>query len=623
MACSSNSAHPSVPLTEPPGTIDMRLPTRHGGEPATLTARASTQDRSSSSPGLARGSAWPVGCAPVSPARSSSACGRTGNTASRLSRTPAGLPGRFRISVPPRLPATARDSAAIGVVSRPAVRISSARPGASRSITALVASGVTSRGPKPVPPEVTTRRRPWSTRDASRASIAGRSSGTDERPATSKPALRSISSAASPDSSVRVPAVTPSDTVSTAARNASPMAISCQTEPANREETDGGLDRSARRGARRGHPELTGDRGAPSGGPGRGPSRRAPHHAPRDVPPRLGGGAGARRRRLSGRRLPGSARHGRVPPAGGPTRGGLSRQATAWPVPRHRSSLEVRPMDDWQPPETAPPSEGPLLDTFGRVADDLRISVTDRCNFRCVFCMPAEGLKWLPKDEILTFEELTRLLGIFVSLGVRSIKVTGGEPTVRADLPTRVSMFRAAEDADLTPIKINCVVIGGENQDEVVDFATWARQTGYVVRFIEYMPLDAEHAWERAKVVPSRQIVDAIDRVFPLAPEGPDNEPAATYRFADGAPGGIGVIASVTEPFCETCNRLRLTAEGQVRSCLFALEELDLREPLRGGATDGELASIIRTAAWRKWSGHRINHPDFVQPDRSMSMIGG
>jgi cyclic pyranopterin phosphate synthase len=341
-------------------------------------------------------------------------------------------------------------------------------------------------------------------------------------------------------------------------------------------------------------------------------------------------------------------------------------------------------MDIRQPPQTPPPSEGPLLDTFGRVADDLRISVTDRCNFRCVFCMPAEGLRWLPKDEILTFEELTRLLGIFVSLGVRSIKITGGEPTVRADLPRLVSMFReagpeldmstttngilldrlaeplaqagldrvtvschslmphrfegmtrrdaldkvfaglqAAQDAGLTPIKINCVVIGGENQDEVVDFAAWARQTGYVVRFIEYMPLDAEHAWERAKVVPSRQIVDAIDRVFPLASEGPDHEPAATYRFADGAPGGIGVIASVTEPFCETCNRLRLTAEGQVRSCLFALEELDLREALRGGAADGELASIIRTAVWRKWSGHRINHPDFVQPERSMSMIGG
>ena len=342
-------------------------------------------------------------------------------------------------------------------------------------------------------------------------------------------------------------------------------------------------------------------------------------------------------------------------------------------------------ISDRQPPETTPgPPHGPLVDTFGRVADDLRISVTDRCNFRCVFCMPADGLKWLPKDEILTFEELTRLLGIFVSLGVRSIKVTGGEPTVRADLPTLVRMFRdagpdldmsmttngilldrlaaplaeagldrvtvschslmphrfegmtrrdaldkvlaglrAAQEAGLTPIKINCVVIEGENQDEVVDFAAWARETGYVVRFIEYMPLDAEHAWERAKVVPSRGIVDAIDRVYPLESMGPDSEPATSFRFADGVPGGIGVIASVTEPFCDTCNRLRLTAEGQVRSCLFALEEFDLRGPLRDGATDRELEAVIRTAVWRTWSGHRINHPDFVQPERSMSMIGG
>ncbi len=341
-------------------------------------------------------------------------------------------------------------------------------------------------------------------------------------------------------------------------------------------------------------------------------------------------------------------------------------------------------MDAWQPPETAIPTEGPLVDTFGRVADDLRISVTDRCNFRCTFCMPAEGLKWLPKDEILTFEELSRLLRTFVGLGVRSIKVTGGEPTVRADLPRLVGMFReagpdldmsmttngilldrlavplaqagldrvtvschslmqhrfegmtrrdaldkvfaglrAAGDAGLTPIKVNCVVIQGENQDEVVDFASWARETGYVVRFIEYMPLDAGHAWERAKVVPSRSIVDAIDRVFPLQPLGPDHEPATSFGFADGAPGGIGVISSVTEPFCDSCNRLRLTAEGQVRSCLFALEELDLRGPLRAGASDEELEGIIRTAVWRKWSGHRINHKDFVQPERSMSMIGG
>jgi cyclic pyranopterin phosphate synthase len=333
---------------------------------------------------------------------------------------------------------------------------------------------------------------------------------------------------------------------------------------------------------------------------------------------------------------------------------------------------------------TVAPSEGPLTDTFGRVADDLRISVTDRCNFRCTYCMPAEGLAWLPKEELLTFEELTRLLGIFVGLGIRSLKVTGGEPTVRNDLPKLVTMFRevgpeldisittngllldrlaeplaqagvdratvscdslqrhrfaemtrrdalekvlgglrAAERAGLTPIKINCVVIGGTNDDEVVDFARWARETGYEVRFIEYMPLDAEHKWERAKVVPAARILKAIDAVYPLAADGPTHEPATTYGFLDGAPGRVGVIASVSEPFCDTCNRLRLTAEGQFRTCLFALEETDLREPLRGGASDKELVTLVRESVWTKWSGHRISHPDFVQPARSMSMIGG
>ncbi len=341
-------------------------------------------------------------------------------------------------------------------------------------------------------------------------------------------------------------------------------------------------------------------------------------------------------------------------------------------------------MNAWQPPTAPPPADGPLIDSFGRIADDLRVSVTDRCNFRCTYCMPADGLTWLPKDEILSFEELTRLLGIFVGLGVGSIKVTGGEPTVRADLPTLVSMFRevgpdldisittngvlldrlaqpladagvdratvscdslmrhrfaemtrrdaldkvlaglkAAEAAGLTPIKINTVVIGGTNDEEVVDFARWARETGYEVRFIEYMPLDAQHAWERAKVVTSARILEAIDAAFPLAAAGHDNEPATSYRFADGAPGRVGVIASVTEPFCDTCNRLRLTAEGQVRACLFALEETDLRGPMRDGATDEELLALIRANVWGKWSGHRINHPDFVQPARSMSMIGG
>ena len=330
------------------------------------------------------------------------------------------------------------------------------------------------------------------------------------------------------------------------------------------------------------------------------------------------------------------------------------------------------------------PAEGPLLDTFGRIADDLRISVTDRCNFRCTYCMPAEGLQWLPKDELLTFEELTRLLTLFVRLGVRGLKITGGEPTIRADLPTLAGMFRqagpdldisittngllldrlaaplaaagvdratvscdsllqhrfaemtrrdaldkvlagirAAEAAGLTPIKINTVVIGGTNDDEVVDFARWARETGYEVRFIEYMPLDAQHAWERAKVVPGAQILHTIDTVFPLAARHHETEPATTFGFADGSPGTVGVIASVTEPFCDTCNRLRLTAEGAFRSCLFAMDETDLRSPLRAGASDQELAGLIRDGVWAKWSGHRINHPDFVQPERSMSMIGG
>jgi cyclic pyranopterin phosphate synthase len=335
---------------------------------------------------------------------------------------------------------------------------------------------------------------------------------------------------------------------------------------------------------------------------------------------------------------------------------------------------------------TGVPRTGPLLDTFRRIGDDLRISVTDRCNFRCTYCMPAEGLPWLPKGEILSFEEITRLTGLFLRLGVRSLKLTGGEPTVRAEFPKLVRMLRdldadvdmsmttngilldrlaqplsdagldrvtvsldsllrhrfeemtrrdaldkvmaglrAAEAAGLTPIKLNCVVIGGTNEGEVVDFARMARETGFEVRFIEYMPLDAEQRWEREKVVPSAQILEAIDRVYPLIAESAesDAEPATTYRFADGEPGAIGLIASVTEPFCEACNRLRLTADGQLRSCLFAMYETDLRIPMRAGATDEELEQLIRANVWAKWEGHKINHPDFERPARSMSMIGG
>jgi cyclic pyranopterin phosphate synthase len=198
------------------------------------------------------------------------------------------------------------------------------------------------------------------------------------------------------------------------------------------------------------------------------------------------------------------------------------------------------------------------------------------------------------------------------------------EEMTRRDALDRVfAGIDAARAAGLEPIKINCVVIGGTNDEEVVDFATWSREHGHAVRFIEYMPLDAQHAWERAKVVPSARILEAIDAVYALVSEGPDHEPATSYRFADGAPGGVGVIASVTEPFCDDCNRLRVTAEGEVRACLFALEETDLRGPMRDGASDDELTGLIRRTVWRKWSGHRINHPDFVQPERSMSAIGG
>ena len=330
------------------------------------------------------------------------------------------------------------------------------------------------------------------------------------------------------------------------------------------------------------------------------------------------------------------------------------------------------------------PADGPLIDTFDRVADDLRISVTDRCNFRCTYCMPAEGLAWLPRAEILSFEEIARLVAVFASLGVRAVKLTGGEPTVRNDLPALVRMVRdagpdlelsmttngilldrlakplaragldrvtvscdsllrhrfaemtrrdalervlegvrAAEAAGLSPIKLNCVVIRGQNDDEVVDFARLSRRTGHEVRFIEYMPLDADQRWEREKVVPGAEVLAAIDAAFPLVAADGDAHPATAYRFADGAPGGVGVIASVTEPFCDTCNRLRLTSDGKLLACLFVLEDVDLRGPLRAGATDQDLVALIRDGVWRKWHGHRIDHPDFVRPARSMSMIGG
>jgi cyclic pyranopterin phosphate synthase len=298
--------------------------------------------------------------------------------------------------------------------------------------------------------------------------------------------------------------------------------------------------------------------------------------------------------------------------------------------------------------------------------------------------MPAEGLDWLHKAKLLTFEEIARLTSVFVSLGVRTIRLTGGEPTLRKDLPVLVGMIReidseldiamttngflldqlasplaragldrvnvsvdslmrhkfaeitrrdalgkvmdglaAAEEAGLGPIKLNCVVVRGSNEGEIIDFAAFARSSGYEVRFIEFMPLDAEKQWERTKVVSMREIVELIGSEFPLEPLNHGTEPATVWRFADGAPGTVGVIPSVSQPFCESCNRIRLTADGQFRTCLFSLAETDLRALMRNGGSDQDVMDAVRDAVWRKEAGHRINEEDFVRPERSMSMIGG
>jgi cyclic pyranopterin phosphate synthase len=332
-----------------------------------------------------------------------------------------------------------------------------------------------------------------------------------------------------------------------------------------------------------------------------------------------------------------------------------------------------------------PPAAGPLVDSYGRLIRNLRVSITDRCNFRCTYCMPEEGLDWLPREEILSNEEIARLTALFVRLGVEEVRITGGEPTVRKGLPTLIEMLaplrerglrslsmttngsslaaqahdlagaglrrinvsldslrrdrfaaltrrdelpaviagiRAARDAGLSPVKINVVVVRGVNDDEVVDFARFGRDEGVAVRFIEFMPLDAEHRWDQGSVVPSAEIVAAIDAVFPLVREPRDHDPAEVHRFADGR-GEIGVIGSVTEPFCASCDRVRLTADGQLRACLFATEETDLRALLRSGADDDALAAALATTVAGKWAGHGITAVDFTRPARSMSEIGG
>jgi cyclic pyranopterin phosphate synthase len=325
----------------------------------------------------------------------------------------------------------------------------------------------------------------------------------------------------------------------------------------------------------------------------------------------------------------------------------------------------------------------PLIDGYGRVATDLRVSVTDRCDLRCTYCMPEGGLDWLPAEAQLSFDEITRLVSVLVGLGIRTVRLTGGEPLVRPRLTelvgalaalglddlalttngttlarhaealrqaglTRVNVsldslvshrfeqitrrdalarvlagIEAAQAAGLAPVKVNCVVVGGTNDDEILDFVDFARRTGCEVRFIENMPLGADGRWAPERVMAAVDVLDVISAHHELSPRTRGAEPARAFDFADGAPGGVGVIASVTEPFCATCDRLRLTSDGFLRTCLFAHVETDLRTPLRDGSSDDELAALVRGAVVDKGPGHAIGQLGFEQPVRVMSRIGG
>ena len=331
-------------------------------------------------------------------------------------------------------------------------------------------------------------------------------------------------------------------------------------------------------------------------------------------------------------------------------------------------------------------SDGPLIDRFGRVHTSLRISVTDRCNIRCFYCMPQEDVRFLPRSEILTFEEIERFVRVVARMGVRKLRLTGGEPLVRAELPrlverlaaipqiqeialttngillaeqaadlkraglTRINIsldtlsvetFRrisrrdgldrvlagieAARAAGFTGIRLNAVAIRGITEEEVVPLVEFARQRGMQMRFIEFMPLDADNQWEQQRVLSGEEIRRRIeDALGPLVPmERPDpSQPASEYMLADGS-GRVGFINPVSEPFCQSCNRLRLTAEGQVRNCLFSTVEWDARALLRGGGSDEELAQLVRDCVWAKKPGHGIDTFEFVKPARAMYQIGG
>ena len=341
--------------------------------------------------------------------------------------------------------------------------------------------------------------------------------------------------------------------------------------------------------------------------------------------------------------------------------------------PGHPAGPELMPLD------------GALADRYGRAHTDLRVSVTDRCNLRCVYCMPDEGVPFRPREELLTLEEITRVAGVARRLGVTSLRLTGGEPLVRRGLvelvrqlaglgfddlalttngtalgpvamalaaaglnrvniscdslrPGRFGEIRrrgelakvlaamdAAEAAGLRPVKVNVVLMAGVNDDEVPDFAAFAREHGRPVRFIEFMPLDAQGAWDRSQVVPSAEVLSRVNDIWPIEAVmtgGCGAAPADRYRFCDGK-GEVGVVASVTRPFCGSCNRLRLTADGAFRNCLFSDEEISARAIMRGGGSDEDLARALRLSVWGKLPGHGINDPGFLRPSRSMSMIGG
>ncbi|MET8852128.1 GTP 3',8-cyclase MoaA [Amycolatopsis sp. NPDC004625] len=332
------------------------------------------------------------------------------------------------------------------------------------------------------------------------------------------------------------------------------------------------------------------------------------------------------------------------------------------------------------------PGNPHLIDTFGRVATDLRVSLTDRCNLRCTYCMPAEGLDWMPGEQVLTDDELVRLMRIAVEqLGVTDIRLTGGEPLLRPgleDLVARITalsprprlsmttngiglarraeglagagldrinvsldtidpeLFKtitrrdrlshvlaglaAARDAGMAPVKVNAVLIRGLNETEAVPLLKFCLDEGYHLRFIEQMPLDAQHGWNRGEMITAAEILSMLSTSFELTPPTESRGGAPAERWlVDGGPGDVGVIASVTRPFCSACERTRLTADGAVRSCLFSNDETDLRSLVRAGGRDEEVADAWRATMWGKLAGHEINDAGFAQPIRPMSAIGG